>query len=81
MQRSKMTASQKVMMQEFNRKFFALQDKYWNPNDSDIYWDNLTEDAMHLIAEFQSQNEAINNFLSNIVVSFLNSREEMMALT
>lgn len=78
-QRSKMTASQKIMMQEFNQKFFALQEKYWNPNDSESYWDGLTEDAMRLIAEFQSQNEALNSFLSNSVVVFLNSREEMLS--
>ena len=78
-QKSKMTASQKIMMQEFNQKFFALQEKYWNPIDSDSYWDNLTEDAMRLIAEFQSQNEALNSFLSNSVVVFLNSREDMLS--
>lgn len=78
-QKSKMTASQKIMMQEFNQKFFALQEQYWNPIDSESYWDNLTEDAMRLIAEFQSQNEALNNFLSNAVVVFLNSREDMLS--
>lgn len=72
-----MTPAQKTMMREFDQRFFELLEKYWNPTDSDDYWDKLTEDAMQLIAQFQSSDVVLNNFLSNIVVAFLNSREEL----
>lgn len=75
--KSTMTASQKIMMRDFHQRFFELMEKYWNPADSDKYWDDLTEDAMKLIGQFQSSNKIQNGFLSNVVVAFLNSREEL----
>lgn len=73
----KMTNAQKTMMRDFEQKLFALWEEYWNPNDSDEYWDGLTEAAMDLINQFQSKDTVMNNFLSNVVVAFLNSREEL----
>lgn len=73
-----MTPAQKTMMRDFNQKFFALMEKYWNPTDSDEYWDALTDDAMKLIEQFQSSDVVLNNFLSTIVATFLNSREELI---
>jgi RNAse (barnase) inhibitor barstar len=73
-----MTAAQKTMMREFNQKFFALQEKHWNPVNNDSYWDLLTDDAMSLLSEFQSNDNALNNFLSAVVAAFLNSREEVL---
>jgi hypothetical protein len=72
-----MTKAQKTMMRDFGQKMFELWEKYWNPIDSDEYWDSLTDDAMKLIGQFQSKDKVLNNFLSNVVVSFLNSREEL----
>jgi hypothetical protein len=74
-----MSIAQKQMMSEFYNEFFILQEKYWNPLDSDEYWDKLTDEAMLLIGKFQTADMALNNFLSNVVVAFLNSREEMIA--
>ena len=75
---SVMTNSQKVMMKEFEQNLFKLWETYWNPTDSDDYWDGLTDDAMSLISKFQTKDAVLNNFLSNIVVAFMNSREELM---
>ena len=75
---SAMTKAQRLVVKDFEGKFFKLLEKYWNPVDSDTYWDKLTDDAMALIAEFQSSDRALNNFLSNVVASFLNSREEAL---
>ena len=77
LRQSIMSAAQKTMMRDFNQQFFELQVKYWTPIDTDEYWDALTSDAMDLIGHFQSSDSVLNNFLSNIVVAFLNSREEM----
>ena len=74
----RMSAAQKTMMREFNQKFFKLMEKYWNPTDSDEYWDDLTEDATKLIDYFQSSDLVTNKFLSNVVVAFMNSREDML---
>jgi hypothetical protein len=67
------------MMKDFNKELFKLCEKYWNPIDEDTYWDQLTDDAMSLISQFQTNDAVMNNFLSNIVVAFLNSREELSA--
>ena len=75
---SAMTKAQRLVVKDFEGKFFNLLEEYWNPVDSDKYWDKLTDDAMNLIAEFQSSDKALNSFLSNVVVSFLNSREEAL---
>lgn len=72
-----MTKAQKVMMNDFNQKFFALQERYWNPDDNDAYWDQLTDEAMDLLEQFHSSDIALNSYLSNIVADFLNSREEV----
>lgn len=73
------TIAQKNMMREFNEKFLALMEKYWTPNNSDVYWDNLTADAMELLEQFQTSDSILNEFLSNIVAAFLNSREDIIA--
>jgi hypothetical protein len=72
-----MSAAQKVMMRDFNERFFGLMERFWNPENSEMYWDQLTEEAMNLLAQFQSRDPALNGFLFNIVSAFLNSREEM----
>ena len=76
--KSHMTKSQKIMMRDFEQKLFELWETYWNPTDSDEYWDDLTNAAMDLISKFQTKDTKLNNFLSNIVVTFLNSREDMV---
>ena len=74
-----MTPAQKTMMREFNQEYFALLEKYWNPNTSDVYWDELTDAAMSLLDRFQTHDRVLSDFISNIVAAFLNSREEMLA--
>ena len=75
---SAMSKSQKVMMKDFHTKFFALQEKYWNPDETEDYWDHVTEDAMNLLTEFHSSDNSLNHFLSNLIADFLNSREEIV---
>lgn len=74
-----MTKAQKIMMREFSKSLFDLWENYWIPSNDDNYWDALTDDAMTLISKFQTNDPVFNNFLSNVVVAFLNSREEMCA--
>ena len=75
---SAMTAAQKTMMRDFNQKFFALMEDYWNPTNADGYWDDLTDASVKLLGQFHSSDAALNSFLSNIVVTFLNSREDFV---
>jgi RNAse (barnase) inhibitor barstar len=74
-----MNPAQKVMLRDFNIQFFNLTEKYWNPSDSDAYWDALTDDAMELISKFQTSDAKLNNYIQSIVATFLNSREDMLA--
>ena len=74
-----MNPAQKVMLRDFNLQFFNLTEKYWNPSDSDAYWDALTDDAMELISKFQTSDAKLNNYIQSIVATFLNSREDMLA--
>jgi hypothetical protein len=73
-----MTVAQKTMMRDFNQKFFELLENYWNPINSDEYWDKLTDDAMDLICQFQTKDAVTNSLISNLVSAFLNSREDAM---
>jgi hypothetical protein len=72
-----MSPAQRVMMRDFDKSFFALMEKFWNPDNSDQYWDSLTEDAMNLLARFHTRDMTLNNMFSNMVAAFLNSREDM----
>lgn len=74
-----MTTAQKVMMRDFHQQFSRLLEQYWNPNGTDEYWDELTDEAMALLTRFHTSDANLNNFLSNIVAAFLNSREAMIA--
>lgn len=74
-----MNPAQKVMLRDFNIQFFNLTENYWNPSDSDAYWDALTDDAMELISKFQTSDAKLNNYIQSIVATFLNSREDMLA--
>jgi hypothetical protein len=76
---AQMTASQKMMIKDFSEQYFSLMEKYWNSTSDDAYWDGLTEDAMELISRFQTEDAILNNFLQNIVVAFMNSREESIS--
>ena len=75
---TRMNPAQKVMLRDFNSQFFNLTEKYWNPSDSDAYWDALTDDAMELINKFQTSDIKLNNYIQSIVATFLNSREDML---
>jgi hypothetical protein len=76
---TKMKPNQKVVMKDFDQQFFQLLESYWNPNETDEYWDNLTEDAVSLIERFQTKDLVLNNLITTIVMAFLNSREEVLS--
>lgn len=69
-----MPASKKVMMRDFNTRFQKLMEDFWKPDKSDEYWDALTDRAMTLVEEFQSDAKT-NELISSMVAAFLNSRE------
>jgi hypothetical protein len=75
---TKMTPAQKVLMQDFMNKYFAFLEKNWNPLADDLYWDSLTEEAMALIDQFYTSDNVINDFIQNLIVNFINSREAML---
>ncbi|MBQ8625435.1 MAG: hypothetical protein IJ419_04640 [Agathobacter sp.] len=70
----RMPASKKVMMRDFQARFQELMEDFWKPDKSDEYWDALTERAMALVEEFQSDAKT-NELISSMVAAFLNSRE------
>lgn len=76
---SKMKPNQKVVMKDFDQQFFNLLEKYWNPNETDEYWDSLTGDAVELIEKFHTKDAVLNNLITTIVMAFLNSREEVLS--
>ena len=76
---TKMKPNQKVIMKDFDRQFFQLLESYWNPNETDEYWDNLTGDAVSLIERFQTKDLVFNNLITTVVMAFLNSREEVLS--
>lgn len=79
MSSSKMNLAQKTMMNDFQEQYSSMLEEYWNPNATDEYWDKLTEAAMVLIEQFQTDDAVLNQFLQSIVVAFMNSREEMLS--
>lgn len=76
---AEMNSSQKTIMRDFATQYYALMEKYWNPSTDDTYWDDITDDAMQLISRFQTKDVVLNSFLQNIVVAFVNSREELIS--
>ena len=70
-----MNKSQKVFMKSFMDSFLKLQENYYNPADTDTYWDGLVADAMELIANFQTKDERQNNLCQDMVLAFVKSRE------
>ena len=79
MSSSKMNLAQKTMMNDFQEQYSSMLEEYWNPNATDEYWDKLTETAMVLIEQFQTDDAVLNQFLQSVVVAFMNSREEMLS--
>ena len=76
---TKINPAQKTMMNDFHDQYKSMLEEYWNPNASDEYWDKLTEAAMNLIEQFQTDDTVLNQFMQSIVVAFMNSREEMLS--
>ena len=74
-----MNPNQKVIMKDFDQQFFHLLESYWNPNETDEYWDSLTSEAVSLIENFHTKDLVLNNLITNIVMAFLNSREEVLS--
>ena len=70
--------NQKILIKEFSDKFAQLQEKYYVPEDNDSYWDNLTSDSMELVASFNTNDEAQNSLISDMVMLFMKSREAML---
>lgn len=78
MMNATINVAQKTLVEDFKDQFFALMEKYWNPIACDEYWDSVTDEAMSLIDRFRTKDAVINSFFTNLVVAFLNSREEMV---
>ena len=76
---TKMTPAQRVKMKEFSQRYFDFMEKYWNPNESDEYWDHITDEAMVLVEDFHSKEESLNSLVQNVVMAFLNSRESILS--
>lgn len=72
------TNAQKVFIKDFFAEFAELHKKYYQPEDNDEYWDNLTEESMKLVEDFSSENDFQNKLISDMVMLFLKSREEML---
>lgn len=69
------TTSKKIMIRDFYNDMMKLCEKYWVPSTTNAYWDALTDDAMMLIAKYQTVDDATNALVMNTVAAFLNSRE------
>lgn len=72
------TASQKIILKDFNDRFLRLQEKFYTPQPDDKYWDDLTTESMKLVSDFQSKDTAQNKLISDMVMLFMQSREEMI---
>jgi hypothetical protein len=72
------TASQKIILKDFNDRFLRLQEKFYIPQSDDKYWDDLTTESMKLVSDFQSKDTAQNKLISDMVMLFMQSREEMI---
>jgi hypothetical protein len=75
MEAAQMNKTQKVFMKSFMDDFLRLQEAYYNPKDTDTYWDGLVADAMELIARFKTKDERQNTFCQDMVLAFVKSRE------
>ena len=72
---AQMNKTQKVFLKSFMDDFLKLQEEYYNPKDTDTYWDGLVADAMELIARFKTKDERQNSFCQEMVLAFVKSRE------
>lgn len=75
MMEAQMNRTQKVFMKSFMESFLKLQEEYYNPADTDRYWDGLVADAMELIQQFKTKDERQNSFCQEMVLAFVKSRE------
>lgn len=75
MMEAQMNKSQKVFMKSFMDGFLKLQEEYYNPEDTDTYWDGLVADAMELISKFKTKDERQNTLCQDMVLAFVKSRE------
>ena len=74
-QTPQMTKTQKVFMKSFMDSFLKLQEAFYNPNDTDLYWDELVAEAMDLISKFKTKDERQNALCQDMVLAFVKSRE------
>lgn len=72
----KMKNNQKVFMREFMDDFLRLQEKYYNPENDDQYWDGLVSDAMDVIESHKTSDARQNKFCQTMILEFVKSREE-----
>lgn len=72
---AQMNKTQKVFMKSFMDDFLKFQENYYNPEDTDTYWDELVAEAMELIARFKTEDERQNILCQDMVLAFVKSRE------
>ena len=74
-QTAQMNKTQKVFMKSFFESFLKLQEEYYNPEDTDRYWDGLVADAMQLISQYKTKDDRQNALCQDMVLAFVKSRE------
>lgn len=71
-----MNKSQKVFMKSFLESLLKFQEEYYNPEDTDRYWDGLVADAMNLIDQYKTKDERQNSLCQDMVLAFVKTREQ-----
>lgn len=71
----KMTVAQRAFMKSFLSDFMKLQEKYYTPDNSEEYWDNVVSESMSLIEHNKTSDERQNKLCENIVLAFLQTRQ------
>ena len=66
-----MNKSQKVFMKSFLESLLKFQEEYYNPEDTDRYWDGLVADAMNLIDQYKTKDERQNSLCQDMVLAFV----------
>lgn len=49
--------------------FWQIVQKYWNPEDSDFYWDGVTKDINQLYEKYKSD-EKLERFTKKMAIAY-----------
>lgn len=71
---------QQALMSTFMTDFWTFQKCFWNPDTSQDYWDRLVEGANAMSRKYRhkSNDPVFNNYVSELLVSFVSSRDKMI---